>query len=183
MRKTIRVSRPPSGLYVGLCEEAAHILGGIGGRLRVTAIETGKLTGEIRVVIIKDIAGPISIKKNYMIGVTNNRLAHFEDIFEFGSAELKWEPTGNGITFTIPTSEQLPTPNPHPHVKGRKLRGIVDENSLAARLGAAIRTLNELSGHDELKNVRYYLQLGDDGQALPIGWRLSAKIITETILE
>lgn len=180
MRKLIAVSRPPSGLYVVLCEEAADILGGIGSRFRVSSIKP--VQDGIHVVIVRDAAGSSTLKTGGRIAVTNNRLVLLgTDVWEFGTTDLKWEPTGNGIEFTIPPVEELTPPNPHSHTKGRRLHNISDPTTPHARLGAALRTLNELTSHPELLNVRYYLHFRDDegGQALTPGFKITGKRVIE----
>lgn len=159
MRKLITISNPPSGMTIILCDEAVQILGGHGARIRVANIEFGDIQhGIAKFILIRDAnRGTGRIQADGKFFITDSRVKATNPLIDmprFGSIGIKWEPIENGISFLVPPHEQLPSPTPHPHVGGRrKLKS--DPDTPHARLGAAVRLINELCASGLIDDVTF----------------------------
>lgn len=188
MRKLIRVSCPPSGLAIYLCPEALECLGGQNHLIRISKIEATP-NASAKITIVKD-AGGGTARVQEKIRITPQRIALLgatDLIPEFGPIDVKWEPTGNGISFIIPDHEELPEPQPHAHAGGRRVpRGNVRDNTTPhARLGAAIREINLLCASGEVSDVTFSVPSPAERTDFTYSaedFRITAKRVIEEVL-
>lgn len=154
MRKLITLSRPASGLHVGLCDQAITALGGAGSRIRLSKIEPSK-DDRTMIYFVKDQAGPGSIASDGRFQVTAHRLLmqSFE-LPEFGPTKCEWDTTGNGIMAILPPLAELDAPLRRTY-KGRELGRRKKETMPTPYqlLGNAIRAINELCASGDIKDV------------------------------
>jgi hypothetical protein len=184
MRKLIRVSNPPSGIAIQTNDEFIEALGGIGNRVRVSKIVPDG-GGGYQLFFVKDREGRTHVDNR--MTVTHQRLAMIGcDMPDFGPEHMKWEPTGNGATIFIPPVDTLPPPLPRPRAPGYKhMHGLkaCDHTTPHARLGEAIRTINQICASGEVSDVTFAVPFNDNGGTYAASdFRVTAKRVIEEVL-
>lgn len=159
MKKQIMVSRPASGLMLYLCKEVTNLLGGVGAKVVVKAIEP-LASGGIQVAIAKAekskglfprghrLSSPDKDDRRYfsrfMVSSDNLTLAK-KDIYGFGPTHLDWffDVGKDTVTFTIPPKDQLNPPiKKGPRSYNKKTPAVVESH--IDRVGRVVREMNEL---------------------------------------